>query len=199
MEFVMGLPMSLVQCLIAIIKRKIKAVMIAMTPAPPLPLPEKVPVPPTSNDVVKPETSWEDVRAALVDEYKFSGSDADEIISKLQAFFDGSGKTVSVITHVNTLESSIKQGEFDDLPAFGDRTRFNMTPLYCKSTWLPGNLDRLESAGEGYCYCLRPPVKVNETDWSGKFHMWTADGDIKYDYDKEWSLLKDYQSSLNEY
>ena len=57
MEFVMGLPMSLVQCLVAIIKRKIKAVMIAMTPAPPLPLLEKVPVPPTSKDVVRPETN----------------------------------------------------------------------------------------------------------------------------------------------
>lgn len=57
MEFVMGLPMSLVQCLVAIIKRKMKAVMIAMTPAPPLPLLEKVPVPPTSKDVVRPETN----------------------------------------------------------------------------------------------------------------------------------------------
>ena len=52
MQFIMGLPMSLVQCLIAIVKRKIKAVMIAMTPAPPLPLPEQTPVPPTSKDVV---------------------------------------------------------------------------------------------------------------------------------------------------
>jgi len=101
MEFVMGLPMSLVQCLVAIIKRKMKAVMIAMTPAPPLPLPEKVPVPPTSSEVVRPETSWDDVRASLADEYKFSGEDADEIISRLQAFFDGSGEEVAVITHVD--------------------------------------------------------------------------------------------------
>jgi hypothetical protein len=35
-------------------KRKMKAVMIAMTPAPPLPIPEKIPIPPTSIDVVKP-------------------------------------------------------------------------------------------------------------------------------------------------
>ena len=102
MEFIMGLPMSLVQCLTAIIKRKMKAVMITMTPSPPLPLPEKVPVPPTSNDVVKPETSWDDVRTMLVDEYKFSDRDADEIISKLQAFFDGSGKNTPVITHVDS-------------------------------------------------------------------------------------------------
>ena len=74
-----------------------------------------------------------------------------------------------------------------------------MTPLYCKSTWLPGNLEKVESVGEGYFYYLRPPVKVSETDWSGKFHMWTADGDMKFDYDGEWSLLKDYVSGLNEY
>lgn len=199
MEFIMGLPMSLVQCLTAIIKRKMKAVMIAMTPSPPLPLPEKVPVPPTSNDVVKPETSWDDVRTMLVDEYKFSGGDADEIISKLQAFFDGSGKNTPVITHVDSQESSVKQGQFDNRPIFGKRIQFKMTPLYCKSTWLPGNLDKVESAGEGYYYYLRPPVKVSETDWSGKFNIWTAEGDMKLDYDDEWSLLKDYSSGLNEY
>lgn len=74
-----------------------------------------------------------------------------------------------------------------------------MTPLYCKSTWLPGNIVKVESIGEGYFYYLRPPVKVSETDWCGKFHMWTADGDVKFDYDNEWSLLKDYESGLNEY
>ena len=74
-----------------------------------------------------------------------------------------------------------------------------MTPLYCKSTWLPGNLNKVESAGEGYYYYLNPPVKVSETDWSGKFHIWTAEGDMKLDYDDEWSLLKDYSSGLNEY
>ena len=118
----MGLPMSLVQCLIAIIKRKMKAVMIAMTPAPPLPLPEKVPVPPTSTDVVKPETSWDDVRVMLVDDYKFSGWDADEIIQKIQAFYDGSGTETPVITGVNSQESSIKPGNFDDLPVFERKT-----------------------------------------------------------------------------
>lgn len=199
MQFIMGLPMSLVQCLIAIIKRKMKAVMIAMTPAPPLPLPEKVPVPPTSTDVVRPETSWDDVRAALVDDYKFSGGDADEIIQKLQAFYDGSGAETPVITNVDSQESSVKPGNFDDLPVFSHITQYKMTPLYCKSTWLPGNLDKAESVGEGYFYYLRPPVKVSETDWSGKFHTWTADGDMKFDYDGEWSLLKDYTSGLNEY
>ena len=122
MQFIMGLPMSLVQCLMAIIKRKMKAVMIAMTPAPPLPLPEKVPVPPTSADVVRPETSWDDVRAMLVDDYKFSGGDADEIIQKLQAFYDGSGAETPVITNVDSPESSIKPGNFDDLPMFGHKT-----------------------------------------------------------------------------
>lgn len=199
MDFVNGLPMSLTQCLVAIIKRKMKAVTIAMTPAPPLPLPEKVPVPPTSKDVVKPGTSWDDVRATLVNEYRFSESNADEIISKLQAFFDGSNESTPVITYVDSHESSIKPGEMDDLPVFSDKTQFKMTPLYCKNTWIPGSINKIESVGEGYYYCLCPPVKVSDTDWSGKFHMWTASGDEKYDkYDNEWSLLKDYMSDLNE-
>ena len=104
-----------------------------------------------------------------------------------------------VITDVDTQESSAKPGSFNDLPMFGHKTRINMTPLYCKQTWLPGSLEKVESVGEGYFYYLRPPVKVSETDWSGKFHMWTAEGDKKQDYDGDWSLLKSYSSGLNEY
>jgi hypothetical protein len=109
----MGLPMSLVQCLIAIIKRKMKAVMIAMTPAPPLPIPEKVPIPPTSNDVIKPQTTWDDIKTILTDEYKFSSKDADKIISKVQAFYDGSSEVVPVITSINYEESSVKKGNYN--------------------------------------------------------------------------------------
>jgi len=80
----------------------------------------------------------------------------------------------------------------------GIRTRIKMTPLYCKNTWLPGSLEKTESVGEGYFYSLRPPVKVSETDWSGKFSIWTEDGPVNDDYEDEWSLLKEYMSSLNE-
>lgn len=165
MTFINGLPMSLIQCLTAIIKRKMKAVMVAQTPAPPLLLPEKVPVPPTSEDVVRPETSWEDVRASLIEDYGFANADADEIISRIQAFFDGSGGKVSVITGKRTVV--YKENNFDCLPEFSQITRINMTPLYCKSTWIPGNLEKIEQAGEGYVYHLRPPVKLAESGWGG--------------------------------
>ena len=199
MQFIMGLPMSLVQCLIAIVKRKIKAVMIAMTPAPPLPLPEQTPVPPTSKDVVQPQETWDDVKSMLVDGYKFSDADADEIISKVQEFYDGSDESVQVITRVRREESLAKEGGEDELPVFEDMKRYPMTAPYCKNTWIPSRVDRVEVIGEGYCYILKPPVKVSDTDWSGgKFHMWIGDSEEeKFNHDGEWSLLKEYTSATS--
>ena len=194
MQFIMGLPMSLVQCLTAIIKRKIKAVTIAMTPAPPLPVPEKVPVPPTSVEVVKPQTTWDDVKFTLTSEYDFSESDADDIIEKLQAFYDGSNEEVPVIYAIDSPVSTIKPGYFDELPIYGDHIkRFLMTPLYCQKTWIPENI-----TGEVYegtkSYELRPPIKVEDADMKYPFHKWTDNGVMKLNHDDEWSLLKQYHS-----
>lgn len=197
MQFIMGLPMSLVQCLIAIMKRKMKAVMIAMTPAPPLPIPEKIPIPPTSIDVVKPQITWDNIKILLTDEYKFSVSDADEIISKLQEFYDGSNEEVQLIYGVDSPISSVKPGKFDDLPIFsGSDKRFKMTPLYCQNTWIPKNLNRFDDIGVGYSYSLCPPVMISDTEYKGKFHRWTNDGDIKLDHDSDWSLLKRFDSKM---
>lgn len=198
MQFIMGLPMSLVQCLVAIIKRKIKAVMIAMTPAPPLPLPEKVPVPPTSNDVVRPETSWDDVKTLLTDEYLFSSSDADEIISKIQEFYDGSGEDVQIAVHVTTSESSVKKSGFDQMPVFDTVKRYKMEPLYCKDTWIPSHVERNKSPGRGYYYFIKPPVKIKDTDYSNSFYMWISEKEkAGFNYENDWSMLKDYMSGLD--
>ena len=194
MQFIMGLPMSLVQCLTAIIKRKIKAVTIAMTPAPPLPIPEKVPVPPTSAEVIKPQTSWDDVKFTLTSEYDFSESDADDIIEKLQAFYDGSNEEVPVIYAIDSPVSTIKPGYFDELPIYGDPIkRFLMTPLYCQKTWIPKNIN-----GEVYegipSYELCPPVQIKDVKLIHSFHRWTENGDIKLNHNDEWSVIKRYHS-----
>lgn len=199
MQFIMGLPMSLVQCLIAIIKRKMKAVMIAMTPAPPLPIPEKVPIPPTSNDVIKPQTTWDDVKTILTDEYKFSSKDADKIISKVQAFYDGSSEVVPVITSINYEESSVKKGNYNQLPVFSNSLikyrRYKMTPLDCKKTWIPQNIQQNEIPGEGYSYSLYPPMKISETFYKDNLYIYTAEGKTMLQHNDDWSTTELYQSS----
>lgn len=45
-----------------------------------MPLPEKKPLPPTSQDVVKPDTTWDDCIEKLVKDYEFSQSDAESIV-----------------------------------------------------------------------------------------------------------------------
>jgi hypothetical protein len=50
----------------------------------------------------------------LVDEYKFSSKNADEIISKLQEFYNGSDPNgVPVITGIDYVESSVKKYSVD--------------------------------------------------------------------------------------
>lgn len=199
MKFIMGLPMSLIQCLMAIIKRKMKAIQIALIPTPPMPLPEKKPLPPTSEDVAKPETTWDDVKTLLTDTYKFGISDADEIISKIQEFYNGSNEQVPIVMRAETTESSVNPGQFNDIPVFENAKRYKMTAMYCKDTWIPSRIDKCESVGEGYYYYISPPVKVKDTSWKGKFHMWTSKtNEIIFDYDDDWALLKEYMSSLDQ-
>ena len=193
--------MSLVQCLTAIIKRKMKAVQIALIPTPPKPLPEKVPLPPTSADVAKPEMTWDDVKTALKEEYKFSEKDAGEIIDHIKEFFDGTCKLEQVITGINMRDSGVKQGECDELPIFAEWQRYQMTPLYCKDTWIPDNIEKGELVGEGVMYCLRPPMKLKDTSKKGLFHEWMINEkgeteDRKLDYDEDWAVLEDYMSEV---
>lgn len=116
------------------------------------------------------------MKTALTEDYKFSSSDADEIISKVQAFYDGSGEDAEIITNIRTPDSLVKEGEYDELPVFGKKLRFKMTPLYCKDTWIPENVEKMDLIGEGYCNRLNPPIKISETEQSGRFYVWTAEG-----------------------
>jgi len=135
-------------------------------PAPPLPLPEKTPVPPTSKDVVRPETDWDDVKAVLTDKYKFSGADADEIILKLQAFYDGSGEDAITVVGQRQPERKIDGVTvFDSLPIYEFRSRYKMTPLYCKNTWIENFIETHEDlTNDAVYYYLNPPVKCSEFD-----------------------------------
>lgn len=74
-----------------------------------------------------------------------------------------------------------------------------MTPLYCKDTWLPAHFEMMEQVGEGIYYIVKPPVKIKDTDWSGRFHKWTDEGEYIYNYDNSWSMLKDYMSGVLPY
>jgi hypothetical protein len=37
---------------------------------------------------------------------------------------------------------------------------------------------------------------ISDTEYKGKFHRWTNDGDIKLDHDSDWSLLKRFDSKM---
>lgn len=196
MQFVMGLPASLVKCLVAIMKRKMKAIQIAMMPSPPMPLPEQHPVPPTSKDVPRPETTWDDVQAELTDKYGFSGADAGEIVKAVQEFYNGSGEAAEVIVSQTEEPLDDPPGAYNSMANFETATRYQMTPLYCKDTWIPEHVRRYEDmANGGFMYTLAPPLKVSDAGWSGKFFYW-ADGEkVLYKYDDDWSMLMEYCGS----
>jgi hypothetical protein len=74
-----------------------------------------------------------------------------------------------------------------------------MEPLYCKDSWIPGNLVKMEQIGDGYVYVLTPPVKISDTNKKDDFYRWTKDGKETLNYDNEWSTLKEYMSELVPY
>jgi hypothetical protein len=51
-----------------------------------------------------------------------------------------------------------------------------MTPLDCKKTWIPQNIQQGEIPGEGYSYSLYPPMKISETSYKDNFYIYTSDG-----------------------
>jgi len=83
-EFVMGLPTSFVTTVKSIAKKKVKALQVSQLPTPPQPVQTKTPLPPTSEDVQKPQTTWSDVETKLKDQYMFSGKDAASIVADIQ-------------------------------------------------------------------------------------------------------------------
>lgn len=148
MTFVMGLPQSLVKCVESIVKRKVKMVQVSMTPTPPKPLPVKVPVPPTSKDVVKPQTSWDDVVHKLVDEYKFDEKTATEIAEAIEEFYDGSdgdGKTTSIIYGSKYVKNS-KYNSYDVVPVYKNIRRYSMQPVECINKFLPSNASEYDAS-----------------------------------------------------
>lgn len=141
MTFVMGLPMSLIKCVESIIKRKMKMIQVCMTPVPPKPLPTLTPVPPTSKDVVKPDTTWDNVIEKLVDDYKFSQKDAKEISENIQKFYDGSdaeGVSTGVIN--GSQEKDNQYGSADWLPTYKYIRRYKMEALECFEKYVPTNV-----------------------------------------------------------
>lgn len=169
MTFVMGLPQSLVKCVEAIVKRKVKMIQVSMTPTPPKPLPVKVPVPPTSKDVIKPQTSWDDVEQELVDKYKFDEKTAAEISEAIQCFYDGSdkdGKTTAVIIGGKYVKNSY--GTYDHVPTYRNISRYQMQPVECMNKFLPSNAMEYESSFDtGYMIS----VPVLSSDYKNYYKM----------------------------
>ena len=159
MTFVMGLPMSLIKCVESIIKRKMKMIQVSMTPVPPKPLPTLTPMPPTSKDVVKPDTDWKNVEERLVDDYSFSESDAKKIVEYLQKFYDGSddaGASTGVINGSD--EKTNEYGTIDWVPTYKYIRRYKMEALEAFEKYVPSNVFEFDSGFEKE-YTIEVPKK----------------------------------------
>lgn len=180
MEFVMGLPDSLITSLKSILKKKQKALQVAQTPTPPQPLPTKVPLPPSSKDVVVPSTSWDDVEKKLTDEYKFSSKDAESIVTDIQSFYDGSQANTEVIAAKIFDDVETKKGIKTAVgPDFKLMKQFMLSPIECYKTWLQNNVQQsFGTIDEDGNLAVNPILKIPHMGEysSSEFYDWNEDG-----------------------
>ena len=180
MTFVMGLPMSLMNSIKAIAKRKVKAAVVANLPPPPKPEEPIEQVEPTSEDVPKPDTTWKDVQDALKKRWKFSSSDASKIVSDLQTFYDGSydedESLVDVLIRPKYNESA-KENDTDTLWEDKQDKRVKLLPQTALEEWIPQHLDSGEEAAAGTIYILMVPTKHSPNN--KMFYIWFYSDDEK--------------------
>lgn len=168
MTFAMGLPMSLMNSVKAIAKRKVKAAVVANMPPPPQPVEPIQQIEPTSEDVPKIDATWKDVQNALTSRWKFSSSDSSKIVSDLQTFYDGSYDedhlAVDVFVKVK-FDESAKENENDTLWEDYKDKRIKLLPQSALEEWIPQHLQENNNI-----YTLAIPIKHSVDN--NKFYIW---------------------------
>ena len=191
--FVMGLPMSLMNQVKAIVKRKVKASVVSQTPTPPIPKPTQTPVAPTSEDVPKPDMTWKDVREILEKKYKFSNWAAKDMVSNAQKFFDGSDSKHDRIENGVVVESSfttvlvttkykkspVKTDSFDVFPISTTMKRIKLEPQAFIDEWVPANLgpSRFVSDGEYGAVTGEINIPKKHIPSNRTFYTWRVETD----------------------